>query len=71
MAGKPKRKPKARSKITLEIPADLKCRLLCYAASRDEYPWQVVARAVEREVAGFYFATKDRSANDSPILKIG
>ena len=55
---KAKPAPKRRSKITLEIPADLKRRLLCYAGSRDEHVWRVVERAVERELGGFYFAMR-------------
>jgi hypothetical protein len=76
-----KRKPTAqrrRAKLTIDMEADLKRRLLCYAGSRDEHVWRVVERAVERELGGFYFATRDQagkqaagSSADGPTLKIG
>jgi hypothetical protein len=70
-----KKKPKPRSKVTLEMPTALKRRLMAYAGATGQHPWRVVERAVKRELANFKFegagtlAAPDQA--DSPILKIG
>jgi hypothetical protein len=76
-ARKPKAKAAPRSKITIEIKAHLKRRLMAFSGATGESAWRVVDRAVERELEGFYFATRerpagedtDRSRDDAPRLK--
>jgi hypothetical protein len=72
---KPVRKPKPRSKLTIEIETRRKRRLMAFCGARGERPSQVLARAIDQVTAGFKFEGAGSSADcqpiDSPILKIG
>ena len=68
-------RPKPRSKLTIEIETRRKRRLMAFSGARGERPSQVIARALDREMAGFKFEgagpTLAADQADSPILKIG
>ena len=75
--GKPKGRP--RSKLTIEIETRRKRRLMAFCGARGERPSQVIARAVDKLMAGFTVSGAGNQSADgladpgdaAPRLKIG